>query len=194
MKLVDAVNRILPFLGERPVPGTTDPTVVANASAAKCVQYIDDQRLTLLAEGDWYNTAKNISLQPDADRKITVPSGFLSFVPCERRNLTQMGGFLYDLDNATPYFDEPVKITAKLDLVFEDLPRSVADYITWTAALLVYGSELGVDSNVQLMTGYQNAAATKMLQEKLRNRKYNSLRSHAGWELLTMTGPRYVGD
>ena len=76
LKLLEAVNNILPYLGENPVTNidARHPTV------ALILDNIKQQKLNLLGEGWWFNELRT-TLYPSSEGEIYVPSNTISFYP-----------------------------------------------------------------------------------------------------------------
>ena len=62
MKLLDAVNTILPYLGEANVTSTT----ARNTTVQSILQQIETAKRALLATGWWFNTV-SVTLYPGSD-------------------------------------------------------------------------------------------------------------------------------
>lgn len=168
MKLLDAVNTVLPYLGEHPVTDidTTHPTVDL------IVKAIDRQRQALLAEGWWFNEG-TVTLPVNTDGKIDTPTGIISIygLDCD---VEIDGANLRDTYNNSEYFSAPITVELIKDTPFEKLPLYAAHVCLYNAATEVYTADFGVESSVQVLQSLSENARMKLNQENLRKRRYNS--------------------
>lgn len=170
MELLNAVNTVLPYLGEHvvtQVEGARHPTVDLIVSA------IERQRVSLLSNGWWFNEMF-LTLNVNTDGQIEVPENTLEIygIDC---NVVPQGEKFFDLDNGTFYFTKPIKIKALMDWEFEDLPNPAALYITYMAGVEVYTADLGAENAIQVMQNYATRNYGLLMQSHLRNKKLNSV-------------------
>lgn len=169
MELLEAVNTVLPHLGEHVVTrveGARHPTVDLIVAA------INRHRLRVLSEGMWFNEI-TLTLPVNTDGQIDVPTGTISAygIDCA---VAILGGSFKDLRTGSMYFDNPIKVKLVVDVEFSKLPLNVAQYVTYTAGAEVYTQDYGYEKSVPVLQ--QLASDNKLLvhQEELRQRKYNS--------------------
>ena len=140
MKLLDAINTVLPYLGEANVTSTT----ARNTTVQSVLQQIDTAKRTLLGTGWWFNRVK-VALYPGADGRIKAPINVFSWLPDE--GISEIRGeYLYNLETGTFEFTESQTGTIKQDLEFEELPEYAAQTVMYTACTAVYSADLGVDN------------------------------------------------
>lgn len=172
MELLQAVNAVLPHLGEHTitrVEGAKHPTVDLILGA------IDRHRLSILAEGLWFNES-TVILPVNTDGQIDVPQGTIAVygIAC---NVELDGERFFDLNTASRYFSTPITVRLVRDVQFNRLPINVALCIAYRAGAEVYvqdyGREGGADSTTELQ-GLANMNWVQVTQENLRKRKYNS--------------------
>ena len=106
MKLLDAVNTVLPYMGEHPVTDldTAHPTVDL------IIKAIDRQRQALLAEGWWFNE-RTLTLPVNTDGKIDAPTEIISIygLDCD---VDIRGDDLIDTYTGSWLFSAPIKVEA----------------------------------------------------------------------------------
>lgn len=169
---LEAVNRMLHDLGDRPVNSLADPT---RLDVVRAINSIDQTSKMLQIQGWWFNTEKI---------RITVDgSGFYN-IPVDITHVKQLqggprsgtegtpalivrGSKLYDVTNATNVFAGGASILLKVHrlLVFEDLPASVREYVYASGAIRFQSRALGsgnVDSDLKL----QAEAAFAIIHEE----------------------------
>lgn len=168
MKLLDAVNTVLPYLGEHPVTDTD----TAHPTVGLIIEAIERQREVLLAEGWWFNEA-TITLPVNTDGRIDAPTGILSIygIDCE---VEINGDDLFNLTENSEYFSNPITVEIIKDIPFERLPVYAASTIVYNAATEVYTADFGVENTVQVLQALAENSRLKLVQENIRKRKYNS--------------------
>ena len=166
MKLLDAINTVLPYLGAANVTSTT----ARNTTVQAVLQQIDTAKRTLLGTGWWFNRVK-VALYPGADGRIKAPINVLSWLPDE--GISEIRGeYLYNLDTGDYQFSSALTGLIIQDMDFEELPNYAALVVTYMAALAVYSADLGVDSTYQTELG-KNLAIASMYLEREHLRKSN---------------------
>lgn len=179
MDLLEAVNNILPYFGEAPITRVDNkhPTVTLITSTIETV------RKTLLAEGWWFNT-RVVTLYPSSEGDMPAPDNAISIEGADGKNYELRGRAIYDLDTGSFLFNEKITIKVHEDIKFEDLPRTVAYWITCRAASKAYTMDFGIEDVIQEMQLREQEAYNKMLAEHLRKKKYCTWRSTAGAKYL----------
>lgn len=170
MKLLNAINRILPALGENPIDSidSRNPTVavVNNAILAK----LND---TMTREW-WFNTYVT-TLFPNDTGKVALPSNTIAWLPKDT-NSVQRGGFLYNGDTMT--FEWPVGVglegVLKITVPFEELPEAAATFVLYSACIQAYVNDIGLEDTVQEWKEQEGRALIVLEAEHLRNRKYTT--------------------
>lgn len=166
MKLLDAINTVLPYLGEANVTSTT----ARNTTVQAVLQQIDTAKRTLLGTGWWFNRVK-VTLYPGADGRIKAPINVFSWLPDE--GISEIRGeYLYNLDTGDYQFSSALTGLIIQDMDFEELPNYAALSVTYTAALAVYSADLGVDSTYQVELS-KNLVTASMYLEREHLRKSN---------------------
>lgn len=168
MKLLDAVNLMLPKLGEHPVTSLT----VRHPTLAIILPEVENVLTTVLLQGWWFNTS-DYTAYPDSEKKITLGIDTLSFVP-ERYPAALRGLALYNRTTLTYDWDTPVKGMLVQKIEFDLLPESVAQFVWYTALVNTYITDIGLTQDVQAWQGRATEAHTQVLAEHLRNQKYST--------------------
>lgn len=169
MEILQAVNTVLPHLGEHvitTIEGARHPTVDLITAA------IDRHRLMLLAEGLWFNET-TLTLPVNTDGFIATPTGTISIYG-EDCNVELDGTRLLNLDSGSNYFDTAICVTIVRDVQFSKLPINLALCVTYRAGAEVYLQDYGRENTVPELQLLANTTWVKVAQEDLRKRKYNS--------------------
>ena len=170
MKKLNAVNTILPYLGEHVVTSldSRSPTV------ALILAGLEQHSTSMFAEGYWFNTQET-TVKPNSGGIIYTPDNMLAFYSIGR-SVEPRGDRLWDIDNSTWYFTEDVRcrIIDKLD--FERIPEYAALAVTYSVGIELYTADFGVDNTLQIMQTHLASNLTMLRQENLRKRHYSVLR------------------
>lgn len=175
MELLQAVNTVLPHLGEHVVTrieGTRHPTVDLITAA------IERQRLTVLSAGLWFNEII-VDLPVNTDGQIDVPYGTVAVygVDCA---VEIDGERFFDLLTGSKYFTNSIKVKLIRDIEFEKLPINVALAITYAAGAEVYLQDYGRENSVEELQRMADRSWVLVHQEDLRKRRYNTQRRTRG--------------
>lgn len=139
---LDAVNLMLRNIGEDPVSslGST-----AKPTAQKAVAMLAEESINVQSGGFNFCIERELTLQPNTDGEIPLPSNILSFQPVGRSQMmvvqTGEDGKLYDAEKSTYQFNSPVELAAVLGRPFDSLPQPVKWFIAMSASLRFANSE-----------------------------------------------------
>lgn len=135
---LEAVNRMLASIGQAPV-NTLQTTGIGDVAKAR--QQLIETARDVQAVGYSWNTDEDYELTPDADGAIILPNGVLdvdamantsNYVGRKHPSKGKMA--LYDADEQTFVFDEPVKVRIVWAYEFNDLPPAARAYVATAAA------------------------------------------------------------
>lgn len=172
MELLQAVNTVLPHLGEHTitrVEGAKHPTVDLIVAA------IDRQRMEVLAEGLWFNMT-TMTIPVNTDGQIDVPANTVSVYGYDY-NVELDGTKFIDLSTGSRYFLQPITVTIVRDVEFNRLPVNVALAVTYRAGAEVYLQDYGREGTVPELQNMATQNWNKVHQEDLRKNKFNSQRT-----------------
>lgn len=172
MNLLDAVNLILPKLGEHGVTSlnTKHPTL------AVILPEIDNELRILLMKGWWFNEF-DTTLYPDSEGKIAVGADVLTFTPACADVAVQRGLELYNPVTLDYVFTSPVKGRVRQYVEFDKLPESAAQYVYFSGLVNAFIADIGLTQEVQAWGSKAGAAWSDLLAEHLRQRKYSTRQS-----------------
>lgn len=180
LKILDAINNILPHLGEAVVTSVDarHPTV------ALIVQALTLARQSLLAEGWWFNEEQR-TLYVNPDGFLPTPTNLLALYSNTDTVLEPRGEFIYNLSAGTGVFTPNTSHSVRLvvDLPFEHLPTYAAMYLQYSAAVTVYTQDFGVEKVVTSLSQSAAMAYNMLEQEELRKRKYTGTANRAMSEI-----------
>lgn len=172
MKLLEAINNILPYFGEAPVTHVDykHPTVSVLLSTMEQV------RMNLLLKGWWFNTSV-VKLYPSSEGDIKSPDTALSILGENRLNVEMRGDSIFNLDTGSFRFSGPIEIKMISDLDFESLPRPAAYWIQTKTATIAYARDYGIEEIYKEMVLREQEAYQQLLTEHLRKKRYSTLDS-----------------
>ncbi|HVH93235.1 MAG TPA: hypothetical protein VM783_17860 [Candidatus Acidoferrum sp.] len=178
MQLLDAINLIMPKLGERPVTSLE----VKHPTLAVLLPIVEQTRITTLQSGWWFNEYDS-TLYPDVAGEIAVGTDIITFVPqCDGEAIVR-GNRLYNPKTLTFVFTQAVKGRLVQDVEFDLLPESVANYIMYSALIEAYSTDVGVTQELQVWQTLAARAFSSMTAEHLRQRKHTTRKTRR-WRTL----------
>lgn len=178
MQLLNAVNLVMPKLGERPVTSL----LVKHPTLAVLLPVIEQVRRTTLNRGWWFNEY-DYTAMPDQDGLISLGTQTLSFVPCQPNTAILRGTVLFNPVTLTEVFTTSIKGVVTQDVDFDLLPESVANYVFYGALVQAYATDIGVTAELQVWQQLAGQGWSDMVGEHLRQRK-TSTRQRKAWQRL----------
>lgn len=171
MRLLDAINLILPVLGEHPVTSIDQrhPTI------GIILPIIEAELHEQLLNGWWFNEFPT-TFYPDTEGEIAMGTDTLAFYPQSKRAVAR-GKRLFNVERGDFYWPAPVKGRVVVSVPFEELPESVARMITYSTLLRAYATDIGVESQLEVWQGQFADARFRAEAEHLRNKHYSTARS-----------------
>ena len=147
-KRLGAINTMLTSIGELPVKNEGDLAGLNDASIA--AEILDNVSRAVQSRGWIFNTDLDVSMKPDNERKIPIPSDIIRVDTTTRirerdEDIVERGNFLYDRKRNSLYFDEgsTVKVDQIKLLQFTDLPEPARRYITIRASRIFHDRVVG---------------------------------------------------
>ena len=168
MLLLDAINEVLPKLGEHPVTSTESKS----PTLAVVIPQINATSRNLLTRGWWFNQFDTI-LYPDSEKFLDVPLDTLKFIPEPGVACIVRGARFYNGITRTFKFDAPVGGVLTQSVPFEDLPESAAQAVLYGALVIIYATDIGLEEVVRVWTGLASDALARMESEHLENRRFS---------------------
>lgn len=178
MTLLEAVNLILPKLGEHGVTRLD----MKHPTLAIILPEVDNELNKLLAKGWWFNEF-DYTAHPDPEGGIALGLDVLSFVPEEVNVAVQRGLALYNPVTLSYVFTAPVKGRVRQKVAFDDLPESAKQSVYYTALVNAFITDIGLTNEVQQWQAQAYASYSDLTAEHLRQKKY-STRGSRKWANL----------
>lgn len=129
--LVESINILLETIGELPIETLEDIDSILEAQQAE--KALIEAKKFVLSKGWDVNTDTDFEFQPDTEGYINIPPHVLD-INVSGSNIIMRDWKLYDKDNKTRIFDEPVACEVVWNLEFDTLPHPLRYYITVMAS------------------------------------------------------------
>lgn len=173
MTKLDAVNIVLTSNGQRPMSElhTGSTSIVSEAERT-----LDQVELEIQTKGWHYNTLRKVTLTPDVDNHIVIPAGVITIDTDDTdasKDVTQQGDHLYNLDDNTDEFTDPLSVTYVQRLEFSCIPEPFKQWIAAEAAHV-----LGKNYHPEQWARNNNLAASAALR-KAEAQRFNGDKSNA---------------
>lgn len=172
MKLLDAVNLILPKLGEHRVTNLTQK----HPTLAVILPEVENELRKLLARGWWFNEFE-YTAHPNSEGFIVLGTETITFTPNDVDVAVQRGQELYNPITLSYKFAEPVKGQVRQYIEFDSVPEACAQHVFYSALVSIYVTDIGYTQEVQLWQVQAAQSYSDLLAEHLRQRKYSTRRS-----------------
>lgn len=135
MTLIDGINRMLRYLGELPVPDDVAIDDLPEGHEAVMARTILLEVSKEEQENRWWFNRFKQTYKPNANGYIAIGNNVIALEASNNRTRYLInGGDLYDVDNQTKIFTNPVDLKVLLDIRFEDLPDIFKTYVVLVAA------------------------------------------------------------
>lgn len=175
MTEIDAINRMLRYIGELPVPSAVTIDSLPENHEAKISRLILAETLREEQEEKWWFNTQEINLVPDVDGKIYLPNNVIAY---ENDTVFQEGGQLYDAETQSPIFTENLEMTARLEITFDNIPDIFRSYVVLTAARHLHTYLNGDESTLAELDQKVQMARIKVEREHLKQKKFNLVRGN----------------
>lgn len=170
---LEAVNECLENIGQAPVSTVAGSLGVDTQIALNFVRKVNRE---LQSQGWHWNTETNFTLSPNYDGDVLLPSNTLAVDSTgidAHRDVIQRGPRLYDRENHTYNFKQPIKVELTVGLSFEEIPETARRYVALRAARFFQDR---IEDNVgQTDIQDERDAMASLKAEQLRNEDNNML-------------------
>lgn len=174
MRLIDAVNMIMPKLGERAVTSLD----VRHPTLAILLPIIEQTKVEVLGRGWWFNRYAYTAHPNDAG-EIVLGTETLRFLPDATDTAVVRGNRLYNPQTLMYKFNAPVRGMLTENVLFDDLPNTAADYVFYASLVDAYATDLGVSQDIGVWQQKAGSAWSELLAEHLQQRRHNTRKTKA---------------
>jgi hypothetical protein len=179
--LLYAINVMLQCINELPLNDDEDLAASLEGQIAQSV--LIETKKQVLSEEWHFNTDYGYPFAPDANGYIPIPSNVLDIV-ASNKNVIMRNWKLYDKDNFTYHFDDPVECDVVWDMDFNELTHPIRYYINVKAARIFQGRMIGDRTTYAFTSEDEENARYAALDSESRTRKPNMLESSFGRDVL----------
>ena len=173
MTELDAINRMLRYIGELPIPSSVTIDSLPEGHEAVIARTVLQETLREEQENKyWFNTF-DVTYQPDTDGYITLPPNLIAF---EDTDYFVEGGNLYDKEQMTGVFTDPVELTVRLEITFDNIPDVFRTYVVLVAAKHLHVYLNGDETTQKELENKVNLQRNKVERENLKQSKFNLIK------------------
>ena len=175
MTEIDAINRMLRYIGELPIPSTVVLDDLEEGHEALQAREILNETLREEQEEKWWFNTFDVTFVPDTDGYITLPQNIISF---DSNEYFKEGGNLYLREGIDSTFDENVELTCRLEITFDNIPDVFRTYVVLVAAKHLHVYLNGDDTTQRELETKINMQRIKLEKEHLKQSKFNLVRGN----------------
>ncbi len=174
--LMEAVNSLLLMIGEAPVNSLEGQQYTP---AAFAYTVLSDVTRQIQLSGLHFNTDREMKLFPDVNTEmISVPQSAARIDASDRtKDIVVRNKKLYDKDNQTYIFTDPIECDIVWFFSFDEMPEHVRQYVTIRAGRIFQNRMVGSKLLYQLTEEEELAAETRMNLVEMENKDSNFLQS-----------------
>jgi hypothetical protein len=149
---LSAVNSILGSIGQAPITKLE----FDNPEVSYVYQLLQECNTDVQTEGWVFNTENHYELIPDSNGYIQIPDNVLQMDISEGQiyrdtDVVKRNGRLYDKQNHTDIFENPVEVDIVWKFKFSDLPQVFKRYITYRASVRAATQLVGNKELMQML-------------------------------------------
>lgn len=171
MTEIDAINKMLRFIGELPIPNDVAIDDLDEGHEALTARIILKETIEDEQEDRWWFNKTSLTLIPTTSGYITLPPNIVSIYSNGKYAL--IGNDLFDIQGQTKIFTNSVTVTALISLKFEDLPKVFKTYVVLKASKSLHISLNGDETTQAELNLSIQLQKTKLDRENTRQSKVN---------------------
>jgi len=176
MTQLDAINKMLRYVGEIPVPDTVIIDDLPDGHEAKTAKIILTEQNRELQESGWWFNIEDWEYPGEASY-ITIPVTVISLKATTGTDIYLVkGNQLYSVTDQTKIFTNDITLTTTFEVDFTETPSSFSSYVVYNASKHLH-TYLNGDSGVQKeLDKLIDKQMIKVEKEHMSNRNYNAIR------------------
>lgn len=170
MTEIDAINRMLRYIGELPIPSDVAIDDLPEGHEAQIARTVLAETLREEQETKfWFNTF-TVTYYPDTDGYITLPPNVIEFQNIE---YFKEGGNLYTREPLSGIFNEPVELDVRLEIGFDNIPDVFRTYAVLVASKHLHVYLNGDETTQKELENKVNLQRIKLEREHLKQSQFN---------------------
>lgn len=170
---IDAINRMLRYIGELPVPSAVTIDSLPEGHEAVYARTILEETSREEQEEKWWFNTFDIKLVPDNQGYLLLPNNVVAY---EGIDAFQEGGLLYDRESQSPIWNGPQDITVRYEITFDNLPDVFRTYVVLVAARHLHTYLNGDETTQAELEQKISLQRVKVEREHLKQKKFNLVR------------------
>lgn len=170
MTEIDAINRMLRYIGELPIPSDVTIDSLPEGHEAVQARTILSETLREEQEDNWWFNSLTMTFVPDVDGYITIPSNVIMF---ESDQYSVDGGNLYDLETMATTFTANVEMEVRLEISFDNIPDIFRTFVVLVSAKHLHVYLNGDETTQKELETKINVQRIKLERENLKQSKFN---------------------
>jgi len=178
MTEIDAINRMLRYIGELPIPSDVVLDDLPEGHEALQARVILQETLREEQEDTYWFNKQTVSYYPNSSGYITLPDNVISLQPTDNRNLVKSGNDLYDVEEETKIFDDAVELYVLLEIPFDDIPDVFRTYVVLVAAKHLHTYLNGDETTQKELIQKIQIQRVKVQKEHLKQSKFNLIKGN----------------
>ena len=167
----DAINRMLRYLGELPIPNDVAIDDLPEGHEAVMARIILEETSREEQEERWWFNKFTTTYVPNDSGYITLPDNVISLTSDTK--YLKDGNDLYDVDNQTKIFETGVELSVIVERAFSDLPDTFQTYVVLVAAKHLHVYLNGDETTQKELERRLSIQRIKLEKENMRQNKYN---------------------
>lgn len=175
MTELEAVNVLLTTIGEAPINTLVGNQVVDVAVAKQVLTEISRE---VQSQGWHFNSEYGVVLTPNFDKKIAIPAN-TSRIDVNGVDVVNRGGYLFNLQDRTFIFDNPIEADIVYYQDFETLPDVAKRYIVVRASRIFADRMINSESTHQFTLKDEQKALIDLKEFEGDTGDYNMLESYS---------------
>ena len=173
MTELDAVNKMLRFVGELPVPTSVIINDLPDGHEAKtALELLEELNRELQETGWWFNT--ETWTYPQVDGYITLPTTVIAIKSTNTKDKYLIkDNQVYDIKNQTKLFSTDLELTTIFEISFEEVPATFATLVVYEASKQLHmylNGDASIQKNLETLAYTQYL---KVQKEHMSNKDYN---------------------
>ena len=172
MTETDAINRMLRYIGELPVPTTQSIDDLPEGHEAVQARTILSETVREEQESKWWFNAITQTFTPSSDRILLPPNVIL----VEGLEYFVEGNQLYRRADNDGFFDTSIELDIRIEVDFSDLPDVFRTYVVLVAAKHLHVYLNGDETTQKELDNKVNLQRIKVEREHLKQSKFNLIK------------------
>lgn len=179
MTEIDAINRMLRYIGELPVPtGIVIDDLDEGHEAVQARTILAETVREEQEEHYWFNKFI-ITYNPNSSGYITMPDNVISLkATTTNKKYLLNGNDLYDVELETKIFTDSVELEVLLEIAFSDLPDAFRTYVVLVAAKHLHTYLNGDSTTQEELIQKIQLQRVKVQKEHLKQSKFNFIKGN----------------